>query len=311
VSGAIEVPEAVRRRAAAEGGAAARWLAGLDARVAAVAADWGLAVGPTLAGSTASVVVAVTGAGGSPAVLKLALPDGDGGGPAREALVLRRAGGRGCVRLLRAEPARGALLLARLGRQLVEVGLPVRDQIAAICGPLAELWAVPPGAGLPTGADHGRALAALIAAEWDARGRPGPAAVATAAIACAERRARAHDPATAVLAHGDAHAWNTLEDPAAGPGRYALVDPDGLVADRELDLAISLREFTDELAAGDARALGRSRADLLAALTGTDPEAIWEWGVAERVANGLLLLRHGHAAAGRLHLAVARRWLDR
>ena len=74
-----------------------------------------------------------------------------------------------------------------------------------------------------------------------------------------------------------------------------MVDPDGLVAERELDLAISLREFTDERAAGDARALARSRAKLLAALTGTDPEAIWEW----------------HAAAGRLHLDVARRCLDR
>jgi hypothetical protein len=48
------------------------------------------------------------------------------------------------------------------------------------------------------------------------------------------------------------------------------------VAERELDLAISLREFTDERAAADARELGRSRADLLAALTGTDPEAVWE-----------------------------------
>ena len=67
------------------------------------------------------------------------------------------------------------------------------------------------------------------------------------------------------------------------------------MAERELDLAISLREFTDELAAGDARALARSRAKLLAALTGTDPEAIWEWGV----------------AAGRLHLDAARRWIDR
>jgi streptomycin 6-kinase len=128
------------------------------------------------------------------------------------------------VRLLRADPARGALLLAPLGRQLVEVGLPVRDEIAVICGPLAEVSAVLPGAGLPTGADHGRALAALIAAEWDARGRPGPAAVATAAIACAERRADAHDPATAVLAYGDAHAWNTLEDP--DPHELARVSSD-------------------------------------------------------------------------------------
>ena len=47
-----------------------------------------------------------------------------------------------------------------------------------------------------------RRSARAIAAEWDARGRPGPAAVATAAIAWAERRADAHDPATAVLAYG-------------------------------------------------------------------------------------------------------------
>jgi streptomycin 6-kinase len=67
------------------------------------------------------------------------------------------------------------------------------------------------------------------------------------------------------------------------------------VAERELDLAVALRELTDGLAAGDAQALARSGAKLLAALTGTDPEAIWEWGV----------------AAGRLHIDAARRWIDR
>lgn len=39
-----------------------------------------------------------------------------------EITVLRLADGEGCARLLRADPARGALLLERLGRPMSELG---------------------------------------------------------------------------------------------------------------------------------------------------------------------------------------------
>jgi hypothetical protein len=51
------------------------------------------------------------------------------------------------------------------------------------------------------------------------------------ALACAARRAEAHDDERAVLVHGDVHQWNVLEAPPGDehqPG-FKLVDPDGLL----------------------------------------------------------------------------------
>ena len=43
-------------------------------------------------------------------------------------------------------------------------------------------------------------------------------------------------------------------------------------------------------------------------MTGQDPEAIWQWGVIERVSTGLFLLRTGQACEGRDCLRVAEAW---
>ena len=85
-----------------------------------------------------------------------------------------------------------------------------------------------------------------------------------------------------MLVHGDVHQWNALR---RGDG-WALVDPDGLLAEPEYDLGILMREDPVELMTGDPR----DRARWLAARTGLDATAIWEWGAAERVSTGLLCL---------------------
>jgi streptomycin 6-kinase len=51
----------------------------------------------------------------------------------------------------------------------------------------------------------------------------------------------------------------------------------------------------------------RARARRLAQRTGLDEEAIWEWGVAERVSTGLLATRIGLQPHGRDMLAAADR----
>ena len=48
-----------------------------------------------------------------------------------------------------------------------------------------------------------------------------------------------------------------------------------------------------------------SRAHFLAERTGTDPTAIWEWGVAERVSTGLLAVGIGLQPVGDQMLAAA------
>jgi streptomycin 6-kinase len=82
-----------------------------------------------------------------------------------------------------------------------------------------------------------------------------------------------------VLVHGDVHQWNALQT-LDGDG-FKLVDPDGLVADAEYDLGIIMREDPGE---DDLR----ERARTLAAHTGRDVQAIWEWGAVERLSTALL-----------------------
>jgi streptomycin 6-kinase len=76
------------------------------------------------------------------------------------------------------------------------------------------------------------------------------------------------------------HQWNALKSRTG----FALVDPDGLFAAPEYDLGVIMREDPLELLAEGPR----TRSGWLAARTGTDEAAIWEWGVVERVSTGLL-----------------------
>jgi streptomycin 6-kinase len=119
------------------------------------------------------------------------------------------------------------------------------------------------------------------------------------AIECAQRRIAVHDDERAVLVHGDVHEWNALEAPA--PQGFRLIDPDGLLAEAEYDLGVLMREDPIELRAGDPWA----RARHLAARTGLDAEAVWEWGVVERVSTGLLGTRVGMQPVAREMLVTA------
>jgi streptomycin 6-kinase len=310
VSRRIPVPPALERKARAEGDACVSWLDHLGDLVRQLEQEWNIHVGDAMSGGTASFVAPAKMADGRPVVLKVAMPAAIDGLDAltNEARALRAADGRGCVRLLAQDPSRGALLVEMLGPRLADTGLPLPDQLDIICETLQRFWAAPADAALPSGADKARWLASFIATEWEALGRPCPRRTIDHAIDLAGRRADDFDPARGVLVHGDAHVWNTLEDPAA-PGRYRFVDPDGLFAEPEYDLGISMREYGDEFLAGDPVARGRRRAEFLARRTGRDERRIWEWGYIERVSTGLLLIKVDKDAAGGLtFLDIAAAW---
>ena len=110
--------------------------------------------------------------------------------------------------------------------------------------------------------------------------------------------------------HGDAHAENTLtaEDSSQNmPVRCKFIDPDGLIAEKACDLAPIMRDWSDELLAGDTAALTRARCDLLAELTDVPTRSIWQWGYMERVSTGLVMLAIGQREEARQTLAVADR----
>lgn len=292
--GVIEVPAVVGNKARAVG--AEQWLTDLPSLVRALEDEWSITVGAPFRDPTEAYVAAVVQADGTPAVLKLIVPRSADAAD-HEATVLRLAAGRGCVTLLREDAARGALLLERLGPSMFELGLPFAERFPVLADTAARIWRPAPDAGLPTGAEKGRWLVGHIERLWEELDRPCSERVVGHAMACAERRIAAHDDERAVLVHGDVHRWNTLR---AGDG-WKLVDPDGLLAEPEYDLAILMREDPVELLAGDPF----ERAAWLAARTGLDATAIWEWGVVERVSTGLFGAQIGMQPVAREMLAAA------
>jgi streptomycin 6-kinase len=296
----IEVPPEVRRKALAHGQEGRRWLAGLAGLVAELEREWGLVVGSTLRGGSESFAAEATTAEGDPAVIKIIAP---GARVSHEIETLAHAGGRGYVRLLRHDSARRAMLQERLGQSLAQLGLSVPRQLAVICGTLRVAWEVPALPGFQSGADKATWLADSIRVGWDELGQPCSQEAVEVALAFAESRRRAFDPANAVLVHGDAHAANTLRAPRGG---FKLIDPDGLFAERAYDLAIPMREYGRELLkAPDPLRAARAHCATLGALAGADAEAVWEWGLLERVSTGLVLVRVGREELARDMLAVA------
>ncbi len=290
----IEVPEVVRNKAIVAG--ADRWLADLPALVAELEHDWSITVGRAYSEGTEAYVAEATLDDGTPAVLKLLVPH-DGDAAQREITVLRLAAGDGCARLIREDAERGAMLLERLGRSLHQLDLPLALRLEILCATAERIWRPAPESGLPTGAVKGRCLTEFISDGWERLDRPCSEAAVDHAIACAERRVTAHDDERAVLAHGDVHQWNALESRDG----FTLVDPDGLLAEAECDLGILMREDPIELMVDDPK----ERARWLADRTGLDANAIWEWGVVERVSTGLVCLEVGLQLEGHQMLATA------
>jgi streptomycin 6-kinase len=273
----IDVPAVVRAKAEVAG--ATGWVEGLPALVAGLERDWSITVGRTYVDATEAFVAEATRADGRPAVLKILVPRHYAAAQG-EMTVLRLCGGEGCVRLYESDEARDALLMERLGPSLHDFGRPIGERHAILSSLAQRVWRPAADSGLRTGAQKGRRLAEFIVEKWQQLDRPCSERAVQHALRCAQRRVAAHDDERAVLVHGDVHEWNALQ---AGDG-WKLVDPDGLLAEPEYDLGIIMREDPVELLDGDP--MGRAR--WLAARTGCDPVATWEWGVVERVSTGLL-----------------------
>jgi streptomycin 6-kinase len=290
----LDIPETVRNKAKLV--SATRWLSDLPPLVATIEHDWSITIGRAYPFATEAFVAEAETADGTPVVLKLMVPR-DHDAAFNEITTLRLADGRGCVGLLRDDPARGALLLERLGPSLHDLALPIVQRHEVLCATVEQVWRPAPGCGLPTGHDKGQGLESFITDMWEGTGRPCSERAVDDAVACALGRAGAHDDERAVLVHGDVHQWNALQ---AREG-FKLVDPDGLLAEPEYDLGVMMRDDPLELMTGDPR----ERSRWLAARSGLDEAAIWEWGVAERVATGLLCSAIGLQPVGRDMLRAA------
>jgi streptomycin 6-kinase len=292
-----ELPEVVRNRAILEGHAA--WVDDLPGIVRGLEHDWSIEVDRGFGEGTEAFVAEVSMADGTPAVLKVLVPRRGDAVDDHEATVLRLVDGEGCPILYRDDPARGALLMERLGPSLFTLGLPYEQRLPILTDAASRIWRPAPDAGLPTGAEKAAWLIEFITTTWAELDSPCALRTVDHAVACAERRRSAHDDERAVLVHGDVHQWNALQ---AGD-RFDLVDPDGLLAEAEYDLGVVLREDPDEPLAADPWATAR----WMAARLRLDATAIFEWGVVERVSTGLVTTKIGLQPVGSQMLALADR----
>ena len=298
-TGVDEITPLVRNKALAIG--AGDWLDALPSLIDALSREWAITVGPQFRDGTEAFVAEATLEDGTAAVVKVGIPR-ENSPTQHEIAVLRLTNGEGCVRLLRADEQREAMLLERLGPSLHDFGLPIDERLEILCTTAAKVWRPAPDCGLPTGADKGRWLVDFITRMWDELDRPCSERTIDHALASAARRIAVHDDERAVLVHGDVHEWNALQAANRADG-YKLVDPDGLLAEAEYDMGILMREDPVELLESGPR----DRAQWLARRTGLDVTAIWEWGVVERVSTGLLCTQIDLQPVGRQMLAAAER----
>ncbi len=299
----VEVPALVRRRALDLGEVGQAWLEGLDDTVTELVANWELELGPIMHGGANALVAEVHMADGLPAILKVAVPDPRVG--TLEADILEAAEGRGYARLYRRSPLHRAMVVERLGQQLWAEQWPQDQEMELYCGAIREAWKVEVDPkGLTDGPGKAAWLKAFIPRAWEGLGRPCDEGTIALALEFAARRGAASDPSRAVICHGDAHPGNLLAALEHG-GTHKFIDPEGAFIEPEYDLACWLRGWRPaHLPDPDLERHAREAAAQLAALTGTHAQAIWEWGLAERVSSGLVLMRLGHEE-GALYLSTA------
>lgn len=298
------------------------WLPG--AREAAVE-RWGLTLGPVVSQSVGSAVYHVTRRG-RPAVLKLVTP---GEFFDQQVATMTAAKGRGYAHVYESDLPGGAVLMERLGRSLDEEwraefgnvpgevllgSVPVEPHLHERTQTLIEAWKVPLSVAPEVDAESHKAaqLGRLVESLHASLGLDDVDAVVQRALLFAEQRLQARQPDRQVVCHGDPHEGNLLRVLSPRPGAPAdavWVDPDGFRCEPDYDLGVAVRSANKfVLASDDPVVMLRGWCARLADQTGTDAEAIWQWGFLERVSTGLYLLDRGLVDRGRRYLQAAR-WL--
>jgi streptomycin 6-kinase len=239
-----------------------------------VISDWRLTPDGELAQGHSALLMAVRTEDGVRAVLKIGISE-------HEHLALRRWNGDGAVRLLRADPHRGALLLERLdGHDLSGV-----DDVDA-CEVVANLYARIHVPALP----QLRTLSSSVDG-WTAdlgtlpRNAPIPRRLVEQAIALGSDLA--NDPATTGrLIHADLHYAKVL---AAERLPWLVIGPEPLNGDPHYEVAPMLWSRWDELK-GDIREGVRRRFYALIDSAGFDEDRARSWVIVRTVHRAMSML---------------------
>ena len=255
-----------------------RWLDRLPRLASELVDDWGLVpAGPPLHGFC-SLVVPVRDPDGAAAALKITF-DGDEES-LHEGLALQHWGGRGAVRLLRADPRRRALLLAWLpGPDLADAW---DVEACEVVGGLYARLHVPAMPQLvPVGSYVERWLDELAGLGRDA---PVPRRHVEQALSLGPDLLASE--AEGVVVHGDLHYANVMADEE---GEWLAIDPKPMSGDPHYEPAPMLWNRMDELsgsgAVGSVRDGLRRRFHALVDSAGLDEERARDWVVVRMVLN--------------------------
>jgi streptomycin 6-kinase len=259
----------------------AGWLNRLPRLLADIEQRWSVRVQPPFPNLSYNYVAPARLADGTAVVLKAGFPRPE---LHCEIEALRFYDGQGMVRLLRAEPEQGIMLLERLQPGTTLIPLALGDDEAATrlaAQMMHQLWRpAPADHSFPTVADWGRGFARLRA-EFNGRTGPFPAKlVDTAEQLFAGLLASADAP---VLLHGDLHHENILQ---AKRRPWLAIDPKGVVGEPAYEVGALLRnpsphifeESLDSLRCRQAR-----RLDILAEMLNIDRQRLWGWSLAQAV----------------------------
>ncbi|MFT3663327.1 MAG: aminoglycoside phosphotransferase family protein [Gordonia sp. (in: high G+C Gram-positive bacteria)] len=282
----------------------AAWVDVLPRRCDDLLAEWRLTpVGEPLHGF-ASVVVPVRGADGAAAMLKVGFDGAEE--TAQEHLALRIWDGDGAVRLYRADPARRALLLERLGAEgRSAVDLSTEWDLRAcelVAGFYPRLHRPAPKRfpALPRLLDGW-----LTALETDAHAVPMPRRMVDQALALG--RDLVVDPnAVGTIVHGDLHYGNVL---AAEREPWLVIDPQPVSGDPHYEVAPLLWNRWDEMA-GYLRESIRRRFAAVVETAGFDDERARDWVIVRMVLNAHWAVEDARRAGRRLD-ADEHDWITR
>ena len=273
----------------------AGWVDRLPRLATDLMAEWGLRRDGWSMHGYASLVVPALTEDDQPVVLKLTF---DGDEESRhEALVLRHWDGRGAVRMIRADPARRALLLERLH------ATDLRDvwDIEA-CEVVAGLWRHLHVPALP----QLRPVTDFVE-RWIAglQGLPANGPVPRRLVQQATSLAGdlVTDPdSTRCVIHGDLHYYNVL---ASDREAWLAIDPKPMNGDPHYEVAPMLDNRSEELA-GDARDGVRRRFHTLVDAGGLDEDRARDWVVVREVLKAHWAAELGDTRAATTAVTIAK-----
>jgi len=257
----------------------ADWVDRLPGLVGDLLEEWQLSTDGSMMHGFVALVVPVRTAAGRAAALKVSFPDEES---EHEHLALQHWGGRGAVRLMRADPHRSAMLLERLHQErLLETwDLEACEIVAGLYGQL-HVTALPQLRSLSRYVDRGAGGLAELP-----RNAPLPRRLVEQAISLS--RDFATDPAsTGTMIHGDLHYENVM---ASDREPWLAIDPKPMSGDPHYEPAPMLWSRFEELR-DDVRNGVRRRFHALVDNGGLDEHRARDWVVVRMLNNACLRLQ--------------------